>query len=122
MVDLDLFYGLGFAMLMAGLVNASRAKAVVGEPGLVSRGMARVAVWSYAIFLLHAPVITFVCKVLVALGLPDPVGWPLAMVLSLWLSVVAGALAQRLVEAPVDRMIVQGWRALTAQRRSRLIR
>ena len=111
-VNLDLFYGAGFALLMTGLVNASRNKRAPVRTSAWSAGVTRFAVWSYAIFLLHAPVITFVCKLLVTLGFSDGLGWGLAVGGSLVVSVIAGAVAQRAIEAPVDRMIVQGWQRL----------
>ena len=111
-VNLNLFYGAGFALLMTGLVNASRNKPAPVRTSAWAAGVTRFAVWSYAIFLLHAPVITFVCKLLVALGFSDALGWGLAVGGSLVVSVIAGAVAQRVIEAPVDRMIVQGWRRL----------
>lgn len=109
-VNMDLAYGICFALLMAGMLNHSRAAPAAAEPGAMSRWVTRMALWSYAIFLLHAPVITFVCRFLVKAGVSNEVGWPLAVMLSLVVSVVAGAVAERLIEAPVDRLIGRAWR------------
>ena len=108
-VNMDLTYGICFALLMAGVVNHSRAVPASDEPGTMSRWVTRMALWSYAIFLLHAPVITFVCRLVVKAGVSNNVGWLSAVLLSLVISVVAGAVAERLIEAPVDRLIGRAW-------------
>lgn len=119
-VNFHLFYGAGFALLMAGLVNASRNNRTPMRTSAWSDSVTTFAVWTYAIFLLHAPVITFVCKVLIALGFRGENGWILAVSASLVISVAAGAVVQRVIEAPVDRLIVRGWRGLRARMRSQL--
>lgn len=105
-LHLNLLYGVGFALLMAGLVELARSKPASGSaPSRWAQGVNKLAVWSYAIFLLHAPIITLVCKLLVAAGLTGATGWNLAVAGSLLVSVIAGAVAQALIEEPLNRMI-----------------
>ncbi|MGJ7521503.1 acyltransferase family protein [Variovorax sp. LT1P1] len=104
-LDIDLLYGVGFALLMLGLARRQAATSVGGVASIGRRGMEKVALWSYAIFLCHAPVISLVCKVLVAAGFTGSTGWELAVGGSLLLSIAAGAVAHWTVEGPIDRAI-----------------
>lgn len=104
-MDIDLLYGVGFALLMLGLARRQATTTDSRAASLGRHGMQKVALWSYAIFLCHAPVISLVCKALVAAGFTGSTGWELAVAGSLVISIVAGALAHWTVEGPIDRAI-----------------
>lgn len=117
-MDIDVLYGVGFALLMLGLARR-RAAATGGRAARLSRqGMQKVALWSYAIFLCHAPVVSLVCKALVAAGFTGSTGWELAVAGSLSISIVAGALAHWAVEGPIDRSVQRMTDDLRARRRA----
>ena len=103
--DIDLLYGIGFALLMLGLARHRHSPAHSRSTELGQKIVQKLALWSYAIFLCHAPVISLVCKVLVAAGVTGSVGWELAVVGSLIGSIAAGAIAHWAVEGPIDRSI-----------------
>jgi peptidoglycan/LPS O-acetylase OafA/YrhL len=109
--DLDVAYGLGFALLMIGLSRYRMNVAVEGQRP-VHRGIERLSAWSYAIFICHAPVISLVCKLLAGLGWSGNAGWVAAMVCSMGASIALGALLYRVVEQPVDRWIKQSTRVV----------
>ena len=104
LLDLDLHYGVGFALLMIFLSGFKRSAAPQGQHP-VQHAVEKLSNWSYAIFLCHAPVISLVCKMVVASGLRGAAGWAVAMMGSVALSIVLGAAMHRLVERPADRWI-----------------
>jgi len=70
-----------------------------GVPGRLGGALARVGAWSYGIYLLHP----FGYHLLRTLGFGVERPWP-PFLLSVALALVAGALAHRLVEAPLGRL------------------
>ena len=123
--DIDVLYGVGFALLMLGL-STRRQRGTEGTAARWGRrSMQQIALWSYAIFLCHAPVISLVCKLLLAAGFTGELGWSLAVVASLLISVVVGAIAHLTIEEPIHRAIARmtaSWRARRQAGRSRTTR
>jgi peptidoglycan/LPS O-acetylase OafA/YrhL len=109
--ELDIAYGLGFALLMVGLSRYRTKVAPEAQPP-AQHGVERLSAWSYAIFLCHAPAISLVCKALVASGWSGKAGWVAAMVCSIAVSIALGALLHRLVERPADRWITRSTRSM----------
>lgn len=105
---------------LAWLGLARRRAATTGGRAarLGRQGMQKVALWSYAIFLCHAPVVSLVCKALVAAGFTGSTGWELAVAGSLSISIVAGALAHWAVEGPIDRSVQRMTDNLRARHRA----
>lgn len=102
-----LVLGLGACLLMLGLVAAERSgRAWGGHPLLQLLGDA-----SYAIYLVHYPLISAGCKAAMLLGLQGT-GWGLTLYPVLLLaSVVAGVGLHRWIEKPLVARLNRQWRA-----------
>lgn len=107
LTDLDVHYGLGFALLMIFL-SGFRHGAATSQPRRPTwRAVETLSRWSYAIFLCHAPVISLVCKMGVGAGLRGDAGWEIAVLGSLAVSIGLGGVLHHGVERPVERWIAR---------------
>jgi exopolysaccharide production protein ExoZ len=92
-----LFYGLGAAMLVTGLVRSERNGTVLGNrPWVQLIGNA-----SYSIYLVHYPFISAACKLAFAVGLRGSTGGVITYAMALPASVAAGVLLHLFVERPL---------------------
>lgn len=90
----DVFYGAGFFVLI-NWYCAREARGVVSN-GLLARGLEKVGLWSYSIYLTHMLVIVGVKQVLLRAGL----GVIPILIARAGASIVFGAMFYRLVEHP----------------------
>ncbi len=110
MEGIVVWYGVGFAVLMVAM-SRFRSQVVGGDSGGVGWAVGKIALWSYAIFLLHAPVISLVCKVLKSVGMNGHSGWAVAVSVSIFGSIAIGGVAYHLLEAPIHRALTRGLKA-----------
>jgi peptidoglycan/LPS O-acetylase OafA/YrhL len=94
-------YGLCSSLIVLGLVQAENAGAIAWRhPAVAALGDS-----SYALYLVHYPLISLVCKLSLAIGLKGLPGAALAFVATLTLCVLAGHLFHRRVERPLLRLL-----------------
>jgi len=105
LTDLDLHYGMGFALLMIFLSGFRRSVTPTVPSRPARRAIEALSRWSYAIFLCHAPVISLVCKMVRGTGLRGETGWEVAVFGSMAVSIGLGGLLCHWVEQPIDRWI-----------------
>ncbi len=89
-------YGLPAAAVIVGLVGMERAGRLRVSPALALLGAA-----SYAIYLVHGPVLGYAARAMAASGLLPWVPGALAMALAVGAAVAAGLLFHRWVERPL---------------------
>lgn len=103
-------YGLCSSLIVLGLVQAENAGAIVWRhPAVAALGDS-----SYALYLVHYPLISLLCKAAMAAGLKGPGGAALAFVSALALCVLAAHAFHRLVERPLLRRLNRGRAAVPA--------
>ncbi len=112
-----LLYGACSMLLIFGLVRAEAAGWRVGGSFFVLLGEA-----SFALYLLHYPLISLLCKVMRALGLTGPLGATVAFC-AIFLACIAVAIAFHLwLERPLLRLLRGGPRPRLGAALARLVR
>jgi len=109
LTDLDVHYGLGFALSVIFLAGIRRGVAMSQPRRPLHRAVETLARWSYAIFLCHAPVISMVCKMALGAGLHGDAGWEIAVLGCIAVSIGLGGLLHQWVERPLDRCIARSF-------------
>lgn len=97
----QVFYGVGATALLLGLVRLEQAGAIVWRSPVVRRlGDA-----SYALYLLHFPVMSVLCKVAAKMGLKGAFAAALSFVVIMIACVLAALVFHKLVERPILRWL-----------------